>query len=81
VYSIFVAPRENMEEQSTQVRGTPNAEHLKAAQKKYKHFDDNTATKWQRLKTVNARKTLTPELNPAEHARWVHLCELKQKNA
>jgi hypothetical protein len=52
---------------------------LKAAQKKFSTFNEAAATEWKRLKTENGRKTLTPDLNAAEHARWVHLCELKQK--
>jgi hypothetical protein len=57
---------------STRVRGTPNAEQLKAAQKKYKSFDDYAATEWKRLKDNNQRKSLTPETDACNHARWVH---------
>ena len=66
-----------MEEgRSVRLRGTPNAEQLKIAQKKYKNFDA-AATEWQRLKEMNAKKALTPEQDACHHARWVHLSDLK----
>ena len=68
-----------MEERCPRVRGTPIATHLKAAQKKFSTFNEAAATEWKRLKAENAKRTLTPDNNPIEHARWVHLCEIKQK--
>jgi hypothetical protein len=52
---------------------------LKAAQKKFSTFNEAAATEWKRLKEANAKRTLTPDKSPIEHARWVHLCEIKQK--
>ncbi len=48
-YSVefFVALRENMDEHTTRERGTPNAEQLKAAQRKYKTYDDYAALEWK----------------------------------
>jgi hypothetical protein len=66
-------------ERSTRVRGEPHAGNLKIARHKYRTYDDTAATEWLRLKTVNSRKPLTPELNAVEHARWYHLCDIWQK--
>jgi hypothetical protein len=66
------------EERSTRVRGDPHPVNLKSARLKYKIYDETAATEWLRLKSVNSKKPLTPELNAVEHARWYHLCDLRQ---
>jgi len=67
------------DERSTRVRGDPHSGHYKSAKAKYKKYDETAATEWLRLKSVNSKKPLTPELNAVEHARWYHLCDLLQK--
>jgi len=69
-----------MEEgRSVRLRGILNAAELKAAQKTYKRFDAAAATEWQRLKEVNGKRALTPNQDACQHARWVHLSDLKNK--
>ena len=70
---FFLRRVENMEERerSSRPRGVPNAEKLKEAKAKYKTFEA-AKEEYKRLKDINAKKTLTPESNAVEHARWVH---------
>jgi hypothetical protein len=75
--SIFVATHELMEERTIRPRGAPQPEQLKASAKKYRSYDESAATEWQRLKLVNSRRALTPEVNAVEHARWIFLLSYK----
>ena len=62
---------------STRVRGEPNVEFLKKAKTKYKTFNESANTEFQRLSAQNTKQTLTPNNNPAEHATFYHLSDLK----
>ncbi len=55
-----------MEKRTKRLRGVPHHEHLKAAAKKYKVYDESVATKWLLSKVLNSKKTLTPELNAVD---------------
>ena len=66
------------EERSTRPRGVPAADKLRDAKAKYKNWE-SAKLEYQRLHDLNKRKALTPESNSADHARWVHICELKEK--
>ncbi len=61
--------------------GIPNSDAYKKAQKKFITWDATAMTKFERLKAVNARDTLTASKNPAEHAKYYHLCGLKSRRA
>ena len=77
--SVVFLLRRMSEERSTRVRGDPHPGNLRSARSKYKKYDETAAIEWLRLNAVNSRKQLTPELNAVEHARWYHLCDLRQK--
>jgi hypothetical protein len=64
---------------SSRARGLPNPNELRRAQKKYRTFDAAASTEYDRLKTQNSRRPLTASKNPAEHARYYHLCDMRSK--
>jgi hypothetical protein len=67
------------EERTIRVRGEPHKDQLRVARAKFKIYDETADTEWLRLKSLNSKKQLTPELNAVEHARWFHLCDIRQK--
>ena len=62
---------------STRVRGEPNAEFLKKAKAKYKTYNREANTEFQRLHDKNLKELLTPNKNPNEHAIFHHLNNLR----
>ena len=81
---IFFAPRHasatiNMEGDARTARpkGGPNPDHLKKAKKKYTSFDAGANTEYLRLLSDNNKKQLTPNNDPAQHAFFYWLCELR----
>jgi hypothetical protein len=59
--------------------GIPNSDAYKAAQKKFRNWDKCAITEYDRLSDINGKKPLTASTAPVEHARYYHLCELKNK--
>jgi hypothetical protein len=57
----------------------PNNAELKKAQTKFQTFNAAAKTEYERLKQINEDSPLLPNKNPHEHARWIHLSELKSK--
>ena len=41
-------------------------------------FDKEANTEYKRLLAINAGKQLNPNVNPAEHAVFYHLCKLRE---
>jgi hypothetical protein len=62
---------------STRVRGEPNVEFLKKAKLKYKTYNREANTEFQRLHDKNLKELLTPNKNPNEHAIFHHLNTLR----
>jgi hypothetical protein len=65
------------DDRSMLVRGEPNKEFYKKAKEKYKSFNDSARTEYQRLLAVNNKHTLMAFINPAEHAIFYHLSQLR----
>ena len=61
--------------------GLPNPDYYKKAQKKFKHWDTSAITEYDKLKSVNARESLTASKHPEKHAVYYHLCELRSRRA
>ena len=81
---ICFAPRHasatiNMEGDARTARpkGGPNTDHLKKARKKHTSFDAYANTEYLRLLSENNKKQLTPNNDPAQHALFYWLCELR----
>jgi len=64
---------------STRVRGEPNADQLKRAKSKYKTYNDSANTEFLRLNALNSRQPLNANNNPAEHATFHHLNDLRMQ--
>ena len=64
---------------SLRVRGEPNADMYKKAKSKYKTYNADARTEFARLNALNTKQTLTPNKNPAEHATFWHLNELRMQ--
>ena len=61
--------------------GLPNPDAYKRAQKKFKNWDTAAITEYDKLKSVNARDSLTASKHPEKHAVYYHLCELRSRRA
>ena len=61
--------------------GLPNPDAYKRAQKKFKTWDTAAITEYEKLKSVNARESLTASKHPEKHALYYHLCELRSRRA
>jgi hypothetical protein len=64
---------------SLRVRGEPNPDQYSKAKKKYRTYNADARTEFQRLYDVNSKTTLTVHKNPAEHATFYHLNELRMQ--
>jgi hypothetical protein len=62
---------------SMRVRGEPNPDQYKKARTKYKTYKDAARTEFARLSGLNSKQALTPKNNPAEHATFYRLNELR----
>jgi hypothetical protein len=58
--------------------GGPNPAHLGKAQTRYKSFDRQANTEYERLFAIDGKKKLTPTQHPVEHATFFHLCNLRE---
>jgi hypothetical protein len=72
-------PAMSDEGRSSRARDAPNAEMLKKAKTKYKTFNKEASTEYARLNTLNTKNTLTTFKNPAEHATFWHLNDLRMQ--
>ncbi len=61
--------------------GLPNPDAYKRAQKKFKNWDTAAKTEYDKLKSGNARESLTASKHPEKHAVYYHLCELRSRQA
>jgi hypothetical protein len=59
----------------------PYPDAYKRAQKKFKTWDTAAITEYEKLKSVNARESLTASKHPEKHAVYYHLCELRSRRA
>ena len=65
---------------SLRVRGgEPNPDQHTRAKKKYKTYNADARTEFQRLYDINTKTPLTVHKNPAEHATFYHLNELRMQ--
>ena len=62
---------------SMRVRGEPNPDQYKKAKNRYKTYNDAARTEFSRLSALNSKQALTANLNPAEHATFYRLNELR----
>ena len=62
---------------SMRVRGEPNPDLYKKAKAKYKTYNEAAKTEFSRLSGLNSKQALTPNNNPAEHATFYRLNELR----
>ena len=74
-----LVPAMSDEGRSSRPRDAPNAELLKKAKTKYKTFNKDASTEFARLNAQNTKNTLTANKNPAEHATFFHLNELRMQ--
>jgi hypothetical protein len=58
-------------------KGEPNKDMYIKAKTKYKTYNADSRTDFGRLNTLNSKQTLTLNKNPAEHATFYHLNELR----
>ena len=58
--------------------GGPNPALLGKAQTKYKSFDKQANTEYERLFAIDVKKKLTPISSPVEHATFFHLCNIRE---
>ncbi len=58
--------------------GGPNPAHLGKAQTKYKSFDRQANTEYERLFAIDGKKKLSPTQHLVEHATFFHLCTLRE---
>ena len=58
-------------------KGGPNLDQLRKAKKKYTLFDLGANTEYLRLLSDNNKKQLTPNNDPAQHALFYWLCEIR----
>jgi hypothetical protein len=64
---------------SLRVRGEPNAEMYKKAKNKYRTYNADARTEFARLNALNTKQLLTPNKNPAKHATFCLLNELRMQ--
>jgi hypothetical protein len=81
VYHLSRAAQPAMSDdgRSLRVRGEPNAEMYRKAKNKYKTYNADARTEFARLNAQNSKQALTPNKNPAEHATFCHLNELRMQ--
>ena len=65
------------EARTARPKGGPNPDLLKKAKKKYTLYDAGANTEYLRLLSDNNKKQLTPNNDPAQHALFYWLCELR----
>ncbi len=67
----------NENRQTARPTGGPNPTQLAKAQTKYKVYNKDANTEYERLLPIDAKKKLNPNSSPAEHAIFFLLCSLR----
>jgi hypothetical protein len=65
------------ESRTPRPKGGANPYQLSKAKKKFKQFDTEANTEYKRLLDENTKKQLSPNTDPAQHATFYWLCELR----
>ncbi len=65
------------ESRTPRPKGGANPYQLSKAKKKFKQFDSEANTEYKRLLDENTKKQLSPNTDPAQHATFYWLCELR----